>query len=72
MLQEQIAVGQRVEEFVLEAFDGGGWKEFSRGTVIGYKRLCRFDDVTARRVRLRVVRSRVCPTVSRFGLFKSP
>ena len=72
MLQEHIAVGQRVEEFVLEALDGGGWKEFSRGTVIGYKRLCRFDEVTARKVRLRVVRSRVCPTVSRFGLFKSP
>ena len=71
-LAEYIALGQRVEEFVLEAWVSGRWKEFSRGTTIGYKRLLRFDDVAASRVRLRVLNSRVCPTLSGFGLYYAP
>ena len=71
-LAEHTASGQRVEEFVLEAWAGGRWKEFARGTTIGYKRLLRFDDVTASRVRLRILISRVCPTLSGFGLYYAP
>jgi len=72
MLQEYIQIGQRVEEFAVEAWDGNNWKEFARGTTIGYKRLLRFDDITAQKVRLRINRSRVCPTISNFGLFYAP
>lgn len=72
MLMENIAVGQRVESFRLEAFRNGNWKEFSRGTTIGYKRLLRFPVVTSQRVRLVIEKSRTCPTLSSFGLFKSP
>lgn len=71
-LAEYIRVGQRIEEFVLEAWDGGKWKEFARGTTVGYKRLLRFDDVTTSRVRVRILNSRVCPTLSGFGLYHAP
>jgi len=69
MLQEHIADGQRIEEFSLDAWDGSAWKEIARSTTVGYKRLLRFDRTTAQRVRLRIARSRVCPTLSSFGLF---
>jgi len=72
MLQEYIQIGQRVEEFAVEAWDGNNWNEFARGTTIGYKRLLRFDDITAQKVRLRINRSRLCPTISNFGLFYAP
>ena len=72
MLQEQISQGQRVEKFVLEARDGDDWKEIATATTIGYKRLLRFPKVTARHVRLRILQSRDCPTLKRFGLFKAP
>ena len=72
MLQEQISQGQRVEKFVLEARDGDDWKEIATATTIGYKRLLRFPEVTARHVRLRILQSRDCPTLKRFGLFKAP
>jgi hypothetical protein len=39
---------------------------------LGYKRLLRFDPVTADRVRLRMVNSRLCPTLARFGLYCTP
>ncbi|UCD51360.1 MAG: alpha-L-fucosidase [Phycisphaerales bacterium] len=71
-LAEYIALGQRVERFVLEAWTGGKWKEFARGTTIGYKRLLRFDDVTTSRVRLRILSVRVCPILSGFGLYHAP
>jgi len=71
-LAEYIKIGQRVEEFVLEAWDGQSWKEFARRTTVGYKRLLRFDDVTAHKVRLSILSSRVCPTISDFGLYYAP
>jgi alpha-L-fucosidase len=72
MLQENIMVGQRVEAFRLETWDGKAWKEFANGTTIGCKRLLRFPAVTAKRVRLVIESSRTSPTLSSFGLYKSP
>jgi alpha-L-fucosidase len=72
VLQEAITEGQRLEAFVLEVAEGDGWREVCRGTTIGYKRLPRFGRMTARRVRLSVTASRLCPTLSRVGLFLAP
>jgi alpha-L-fucosidase len=71
MVQEMIATGQRIEEFTLEAQVDGGWKELARATTIGYKRLLRFPEVTASRVRLTILDSRDCPTIREVGLFKA-
>jgi alpha-L-fucosidase len=72
MLKEYVQAGQRVEHFLLEAWDGEAWNVFARSTVVGYKRLLRFDPVTARKVRLRITGARVCPTLSHIGLYVSP
>ncbi len=72
MVQEHIALGQRVEAYVLEAWDGQRWKPVAKGTTIGHKKLDRFEDVTASRVRLRILRARGNPTVREFGLFRAP
>jgi alpha-L-fucosidase len=55
---------------VLEYPDGAGWKTIAEGTTIGYKRLLRFPPVTSSRVRLRIVSSRLNPTIAEFGLYK--
>jgi alpha-L-fucosidase len=70
MLQEFIPAGQRVEEFALEAWDGKEWRAFAKGTSIGYKRLLRFPEITARKVRLVIAKSRSSAALSSFGLFK--
>jgi alpha-L-fucosidase len=72
MLQEFIRAGQRVEEFALEAWDGREWRAFATGTTVGYKRLLRFPEVTARKVRLVIAKSRSSPALSSFGLFRMP
>jgi len=70
MLQENIRVGQRIEEFTLEAWDGNAWRPFARGTTIGHKRLLRFPETTTDRVRLTIIKCRTNPTLAAFGLFK--
>jgi alpha-L-fucosidase len=70
LLQENITVGQRIEKFVLEYQAGNQWKTIITGTTVGYKRLIRFDPVTASKVRLRILSSRLNPTLSEFGLYK--
>ena len=71
-LQEYLPVGQRIEEFALEIAKGDGWKEIARATVVGHKRILTFDEVTAQKVRVRILRARVCPTLASFGLFFQP
>ncbi|MFB9865623.1 alpha-L-fucosidase [Rufibacter immobilis] len=70
LLQENISMGQRIEQFVLEYWDGQTWKKAAEGTTVGYKRLLRFEPVKASRVRLRILSSRLNPTLSEIGLFK--
>ncbi len=71
MVQEQVALGQRVEEYVIEAWDGAEWRQVAAGTTIGHKRLNRFPETTARKVRLTIVRARACPAIHSFGLFRA-
>ncbi|NLG50803.1 MAG: alpha-L-fucosidase [Chloroflexi bacterium] len=69
LLQEHVAVGQRVAEYSLEAWDGADWAEVVRGTTIGYKKLDRFPATTTNRVRLNILSARDCPTLQAFGLY---
>jgi alpha-L-fucosidase len=69
VLQENIRKGQRVEKFVLECSSHGAWKTVCSGTTIGYKRIIPFDTVSADRVRLRILLSRLTPAIAEFGLY---
>lgn len=71
-LQENITIGQRVEKFTLEYKDGQEWKEATKGTTIGYKRLLRFNPLTAKEFRLKIEASRLNPTIAEMGLYKLP
>jgi len=72
MVQEYIALGQRVEEYRIEAWDGQGWKQIAEGKTIGHKKLDRLSDVTATRVRLTIVKSQASPLIRIFGLYRAP
>ena len=70
LLQENITVGQRIESFMLEYKEGDEWKKITEGTTVGYKRLLRFNPVKASQVRLRILSSRLNPTLSAVGIYK--
>ena len=69
LLQEDIQNGQRIEAFTVEASINGVWEKISEGTTIGYKRLVRFDDVIADKLRVTINRTRADFSILRTGIF---
>lgn len=59
LLQEDIARGQRVENFTVEARVNGTWQQLGSGTTVGYKRMLRFPAVEADALRLTIGQSRL-------------
>lgn len=72
MIQEYIRLGQRVKEFNVEVFSDGIWKEISKATTIGYKRILRFPSVEALKVRINITASKSCPVISNIGIYNAP
>lgn len=71
MVQENIAEGQRVAEAQLEYWDGASWKLIKKFTTVGYKRLLRFEPVTAAKVRLTVLRALAPAQIAEVGVYKA-
>lgn len=72
MLQENILVGQRVEKFHLEYWDGTKWNQLASATTIGYKRLLRFPVIKTDKIKIVVDESRLNPTLASLGLYLAP
>jgi alpha-L-fucosidase len=72
MIQEDIKVGQRIEKFHFEAWSGKEWKTFATGTTVGHKRLLRFQEITAQKIKFVADESRAEPGIMNIGLFKGP
>ncbi|MGV3765515.1 MAG: alpha-L-fucosidase [Chitinophagaceae bacterium] len=71
LVQEHIALGQRVKSFTVEVFADGIWKEVAAGTTIGYKRILRFPGVKATKLRFNVKDAKACPAISTIGLYNA-
>lgn len=81
MLQEHIALGQRVRKFSIEtSADGHNWQPFGGDmptTTIGYKRIIAQSGstkdygsgVNAKYVRVNIMDSKSCPTIERIALY---
>ncbi|MFZ4549810.1 MAG: alpha-L-fucosidase, partial [Bacteroidales bacterium] len=70
LLQENISIGQRIEQFCLKAWVDGDWQTITKGTTIGYKRLLRFPTVKTDKIRFTIEQSRMLPALAEFGLYK--
>lgn len=69
LIQEDITQGQRVEEFIIEAYINNTWHYIAEGTTIGYKRLLRFSDTSAESIRVTIKRTRKDANISNIGLY---
>jgi alpha-L-fucosidase len=72
LLQEAIALGQRVEAYSIETFANGAWQKVFEGTTIGHKRIARFSTVTASRIRVHIKRARACPAITTLSVYHTP
>lgn len=69
LIQEDISKGQRVESFTVETLIDGIWQQLGEGTTVGYKRLLRFPECKAEKIRVTVNGSRGVANISKVGLF---
>lgn len=74
LISEHIALGQRVSAFNLQAWnpDNSQWTTIAQATTIGYKRILRFETVTARKLRLNIAQSLAEPVLNNAGLYLDP
>lgn len=71
-LREYLPLGQRVERFAIDSWNGKGWEEIAAGTSIGSQRILTTRPVKTSRVRLRIVQASDCPAISELSLFSAP
>ncbi len=69
ILMEEIAEGERVREYVLEARQDGKWIELVRGSAIGHKKIDRFESIRTDRIRLRIIKSVDIPLLRDFSVY---
>lgn len=69
LIQEDIAQGQRVEDFLVEVYVNGAWQYATEGTTVGYKRLLRFSDCQPEKIRVTIRGTRGVANISNVGLY---
>ncbi len=72
LLGENIAYGQRVKAFNIEALVNDEWVIIAEGTTIGYKRILKIKRVEATQLKLNILEANGDPLISSFGLYLEP
>ena len=72
MVQEYIKLGQRVKKFTLEAEVDGKWTTIGTHTTIGYKRILRFKNIIATKIRLNIEEAKACALISNLEVYNAP
>jgi alpha-L-fucosidase len=70
VLQDAIALGQRVERWTAEAYVDGAWTAIAEGTTIGHKRIARVRPTSTSRLRVTIAQSRACPVISGISVYR--
>ena len=70
VIQEQIALSQRIERFHLEILTEGCWNSIAEGTVVGHKRIVNLGETESEALRLVIDDARVRPTLRFLGVYQ--
>lgn len=68
-IMEDIAGGERVRQYEVQAYIDGAWKQLCEGVSVGHKRIQQFDAVTAKKLRLTIKEARGTPSIKDFAAF---
>lgn len=71
VMMEWLEGGQRVRQYRVEVWSGGGWKTVAQAQAIGHKKIEVFDPVTADRVRLNLLSTTDAAQIREFALYDS-
>ncbi|MFG0331517.1 MAG: alpha-L-fucosidase [Phycisphaerales bacterium] len=71
ILMEDLAFGERVRRWSIEAFVDGEWRPIAHGRAIGHKRIVRVDPIQATKARLRVSDAVGEPAIRGFSVYST-
>ena len=69
-IKEYIRLGQRIQSFTIEVEKDGKWNQVFKGSTVGHKKLAKFNDVTASKVRITFSNSLACSVIESVRLYK--
>ena len=69
LLQENIALGQRVEKFHIAAMIDGDWEEIAEGTTIGYKRILEVPSVETTALKVEFEAAKASPVITNLEIY---
>jgi alpha-L-fucosidase len=70
ILQEEISLGQRVLGFLIEIMDENQrWREVYNGTSIGTKKICYFNSVTSKKIKVSFTNTKTLPQITNFAVY---
>jgi alpha-L-fucosidase len=72
LVQEHIALGQRIKSFSIDVETDIGWKQMTAATTIGYKRILDFPEIQVNAIRLNIESSRACPLIQNVEVYHAP
>lgn len=72
LLQENIKLGQRIQEFKVSAYVSGEWQPLIEGTTIGHKIIRKFPVIETSKIKISISKSKACPAISNIELYRSP
>jgi len=72
LLQEYIPLGQRIKKFKVSAEVDGAWQVLDEQTTVGYKRILRFETVTASQIKVDILEAKGPITLSTLELYNAP
>ncbi len=71
LVQEQIALGQRVKKFSLQSWNGREYSTIAQQTTIGHKRILRFPPVKTNKLKLNIEEAKACPAISKIAVYNA-
>lgn len=72
VLQEYIALGQRVKAFSVSVLENGRYKEVAKETTVGHKRILRLPDITTAKIKITILDAKAAPVINEIQLYKAP
>lgn len=72
LVQEDIRLGQRIKKFKLEALVDDDWQLIASETTIGRKRILRFPNVMASKLRFIIEDAKASPVISNIEVYLAP
>lgn len=69
VLKENIKLSQRIEKFAVDIQKDGMYDTVYEGSVVGHKKIVPINQAQTHKVRIRILDSRVAPTLSFIGIY---